>query len=174
MIGNPDINRKSLARGAKLIVQEKAFEERHERLLSQEREGQMFRCTSSDAADIWGRALWTSQTNTGSLPSIVLWTPYLIMPISIYGVRGMMMPVPSAAIAKPSYMSSMLAQWPYRLDATTIAMMQCSGRSLLLSQTIFYQQKHSLPTSLTTSFPITLSRHHRGLTSCGGTTQRRN
>ena len=57
MIGNPDINRKSLARGAKLIVQEEAFEERHERLLSQEREGQMFRCTSSDAADIWGRAL---------------------------------------------------------------------------------------------------------------------
>ena len=87
----------------------------------------------------------------------MLWTPYLIMPISIYGVRGMMMPVPSAAIAKPSYMSSMLAQWPYRLDATTIAMMQCSGRSLLLSQTIFYQQKHSLPTSLTTSFPIPTS-----------------
>ena len=35
------------------------------------------------------------------------------------------------------------------------------------------QQKHSLPTSLTTSFPVTLSRHHRGLTSCGGTTKKK-
>ena len=57
MVGNPDINRKSLARGAKLMVQEEACEERHKRLLSLEREGQMFRCTSSDAAATWGQAL---------------------------------------------------------------------------------------------------------------------
>ena len=42
MVGNPDISRKSLTRGAKLIVQEEACEERHKCLLNLEREGQMF------------------------------------------------------------------------------------------------------------------------------------
>ena len=150
MIGNPDINRKSLARGAKLIVQEEAFEERHERLLSQEREGQMFRCTSSDAADIWGRALmdlsdehrkFAINSAVDTLPhnaNLHLWRKRNDDACPLCGDRQTLIHVLNA-------------------DATTIAMMQCSERSLLLSQTIFYQQKHSLPTSLTTSFPITLS-----------------
>ena len=57
MIGNPDITRKALSREAKLIVQEETYDERHKRLLDQEREDQMFRCSSSDAAGIWGRVL---------------------------------------------------------------------------------------------------------------------
>ena len=57
MVGNPNFNRKSLSKGAKLVVQEEACEERHEQLLGLKREGQMFRCTSSDAAGTWGRAL---------------------------------------------------------------------------------------------------------------------
>ena len=57
MIGNPDITRKALLRGAKLVVQEESCDERHKQLLDLEREGQMFRCSSFDVAGIWGRVL---------------------------------------------------------------------------------------------------------------------
>ena len=57
MIGNPDITRKALSREAKLVVQEEAYEERQKWFLDLEREGQMFRCSSSDTVGIWGRVL---------------------------------------------------------------------------------------------------------------------
>ena len=98
MVGNPDISRKSLTRGAKLIVQEEACGERHERLLSLEREGQMFRCTSSDAAATWGQALikLLDEHRKFAINSAVH-----TLPLSIYGVRGMMMSALSVATAKP-------------------------------------------------------------------------
>ena len=40
-----------------MVVQQEVFDERHEQLLSLEREGQLFRCASSDAAAILGRVL---------------------------------------------------------------------------------------------------------------------
>ena len=40
-----------------MVVQQEVFDERHEQLLSLEREGHLFRCASSDAAAIFGRVL---------------------------------------------------------------------------------------------------------------------
>ena len=57
MIDNPDSTRTSLSNGAKMMVQEEAFDERHQQLLGLEREGQMFRCVSPNAADTWGKVL---------------------------------------------------------------------------------------------------------------------
>ena len=57
MVANPDFTRKSLSKGAKVLVEEESLEEQHDRLLSQEKEGQMLRCASSDAASLWGKAL---------------------------------------------------------------------------------------------------------------------
>ena len=57
MVGNPDFTRKSLLNGAKLLIEEDAHEGRYNHLLSLEKEGQMFRNTSSDAAEVWGKAL---------------------------------------------------------------------------------------------------------------------
>ena len=54
---HPDFNRKSLSNGVKLPVEEEAYEEKCDYLLSLEREGQMFRNASSDAAKLWGNAL---------------------------------------------------------------------------------------------------------------------
>ena len=47
MVGNPDFTRRSLSKGAKVVVRD----ERHGQLYGLEREGQMFRCAS------WGRVL---------------------------------------------------------------------------------------------------------------------
>ena len=57
MEGNPDFTRKSLSNGAKLLVEEEAYEEKRDHLLSVEREGQMFRSASPDAAELWGSTL---------------------------------------------------------------------------------------------------------------------
>ena len=57
MAANPDFTRKSLSKGAKVLVEEESLEERRDKLLSLEKEGQMLRCASSDAADLWGKAL---------------------------------------------------------------------------------------------------------------------
>ena len=57
MAGNPDFTRKSLSNSAKLLVEEDAHEVRYNHLLSLEKEGQMFRNTSSDASEVWGKAL---------------------------------------------------------------------------------------------------------------------
>ena len=57
MAASPDFTRRSLSNGAKVMVQQEVFEERHEQLRSLEREGQLFRCASSDAAAILGRVL---------------------------------------------------------------------------------------------------------------------
>lgn len=57
MVGNPDFTRKSLSNGAKVLVVEEANEEILDRLLSLEKEGQMYRNTSSDAAKLWGSVL---------------------------------------------------------------------------------------------------------------------
>ena len=57
MLGNPDFTRRSLSSGAKRLVDEEAYEERRNHLLSLEKEGQMFRNTSTEAAEIWGNTL---------------------------------------------------------------------------------------------------------------------
>ena len=57
MVGSPDFTRKSLLNGAKLLIEEDAHEGRYNPLLSLEKEGQMFRNTSSDAAEGWSKAL---------------------------------------------------------------------------------------------------------------------
>ena len=46
MVGDPDFTRKSLSNGAKALVDEEANEKIRDRLLSLEKEGQMFRNTS--------------------------------------------------------------------------------------------------------------------------------
>ena len=57
IVGNPDFTRKSLLNSAKLLVEEETHKGRYNPLLSQEKEGQMFRNTSSDAAEVWSKAL---------------------------------------------------------------------------------------------------------------------
>ena len=57
MEGNPDFTRKSLSNGAKLLVEEETYEGKRSHLLSLEREGQMFRSASPDAAELWGSTL---------------------------------------------------------------------------------------------------------------------
>ena len=57
MEGNPDFTRKSLSNGAKLLVEEETYEGKRDHLLSLEREGQMFRSASPDAAELWGSTL---------------------------------------------------------------------------------------------------------------------
>ena len=57
MVGDPDFTRKSLSNGAKALVDEEANEKIRDRLLSLEKEGQMFRNTSSDAANVWASVL---------------------------------------------------------------------------------------------------------------------
>ena len=52
MVGNPDFSMKSLSNGAKVLVDEEANEKIHDQLLSPEKEGQMFRNTSSDPANL--------------------------------------------------------------------------------------------------------------------------
>ena len=60
MVGNPDFTRKSLLNGAKLLVEDDTHEGRYNHLQSLEKEGQMFRNTSSDASEVWGKALMFS------------------------------------------------------------------------------------------------------------------
>ena len=57
MMNDPNFSRKTLSKGAKLLVEEESFEERHQHLVSLEKGGQMFSIASIDAADIWERAL---------------------------------------------------------------------------------------------------------------------
>ena len=57
MMSNPNFSRRSISRGAKLMVREEAIEVSQDHLLSLDKEGHMFRCTSTDAAEIWGESL---------------------------------------------------------------------------------------------------------------------
>ena len=160
MVGNPDFNRVSLSKGAKLVVQEEACEERHEQLLRHEREGQMFRCTSSDAAGIWSRVLmdlsdehrkFAINSAVDTLPhnaNLHLWRKRNDDVCPLCGDRQTLIHVLN------------ICPVAYKLGATISVTMQCSGRLLPLSQAICYQQRHSLQTSPTTSFPITLFQHH--------------
>ena len=57
MMNDPNFSRKTLSKGAKLLVEEESFEERNQHLVSLEKGGQMFSIASIYAADIWERAL---------------------------------------------------------------------------------------------------------------------
>ena len=57
MVSNPNFSKRSLSKGAKLMVEEETVEVRWNHLLSLEREGHMFRITSPDAAEVWSRYL---------------------------------------------------------------------------------------------------------------------
>ena len=56
-MSDPNFSRRSISRGAKQMVREEAIEASQDHLLSLDKEGHMFRCTSTDAAEIWGESL---------------------------------------------------------------------------------------------------------------------
>ena len=57
MVSDSNFSRKSLSKRAKLVVEEESLDVRRNHLLSLEREGHMFRTSSPDAAEVWGRSL---------------------------------------------------------------------------------------------------------------------
>ena len=57
MVSDPNFSRKSLSKRAKLVVEEESLDVRRNHLLSLEREGYMFRISSPDVAEVWGRSL---------------------------------------------------------------------------------------------------------------------
>ena len=57
MMSDPNFSRRSISRGEKLMVREETIKASQDHLLSLDKEGHMFRCTSTDTAEIWGTSI---------------------------------------------------------------------------------------------------------------------